>query len=76
LVQETVQRKSGGGCAIVQRILYLFEFEVHFYDARTEKLMASGKSRRPSLNRQGPEHMVNEVLVEIFDTPPDEAEPE
>ena len=49
--------------------MYLLKFEVWFYEPGPGQLMASGKSRRTSILRQSPEFMVNEVLVQIFDTP-------
>ena len=47
---------------------YMLSLKVDFRDAKTDELLASVQSYRPSLQRRSPEEMVREVLAEIFGT--------
>ena len=45
---------------------YLLEITIEFKDAKTDILIASGKSYRPSLQRTSPENMIIETLDAIL----------
>lgn len=47
--------------------MYLLQLDIQILDAKTKKLIASGTIRRPSLQRQRPETMANEILRKILD---------
>jgi len=46
--------------------MYMLQLDVQLRDPRTQTVIASATSFRPSLQRVAPEKMVEEVLNEIF----------
>jgi len=46
--------------------MYLIELHVQIRDGKSGAILASGESRRPSLERKSPDAMVEETLKEIF----------
>lgn len=46
--------------------MYMLQLEVQVRDPKTQAVVASGKSFRPSLQRKTPEGMVEEVMTAIF----------
>jgi hypothetical protein len=48
--------------------MYPLEVKVEMVDARTGKLMASGRSYRTSMVRKSPQEMVKEIFDKIFGT--------
>lgn len=47
--------------------MYLLQLDIQIRDAKTKELLASGTTIRPSLQRQRPEIMANEILRKILD---------
>ena len=47
--------------------MYLLQLDIQIRDAKTKELIASGTTIRPSLQRQRPEIMANEVLRKILE---------
>ncbi len=46
--------------------MYMLQLNLEIRDGKDMRLLASGKSRRPSLARKSPEEMAKEILVRIF----------
>jgi hypothetical protein len=47
--------------------MWLFQLNIQIRDAKTKELLASGTTTRPSLQRQRPEIMANEILRKVLD---------
>jgi hypothetical protein len=46
--------------------MYMLQLDVQVRDSKTSRILASGRSYRPSMQRKSPEGMVEEVLTQLM----------